>query len=289
MPSRPEYTPVSPRLVPGMLLMLYAVGGFILLGVLNGVAISLVLRLFLDREAVLAARTWIVPLSFVLALAEVALYEWNRALSVARALDPEVDSHPAGLWPTWRVPLAVAACVAAITTLGILFTGQRPDLAALPQPAVYRCQVDAEGRVIQREPMGERPVFRSGDRFQIQFDPKSAQPGPFALFLVGPTGTVELLYSTATAGDAGEPTVILPDRDRTFEFDESSGWEGLIVLPGKSPEVLLAQVKSAVAASLQGTVRSPNQKLTLDEFNACLDRLRQKQAVQAVVVEHLPR
>jgi hypothetical protein len=66
-------------LVSGLLLLLYAVGGVILLAVLNGLLLTLALRLFLDREQILAARLWLVPLAFLLAIAELILYEWRRA------------------------------------------------------------------------------------------------------------------------------------------------------------------------------------------------------------------
>jgi hypothetical protein len=72
----------SRPLVPGLLLLLYGLGGVLLLAALNGVFLALLLRLFLGRDQALAARTWVVPLAFLLALAEVGLYEWRRARTV---------------------------------------------------------------------------------------------------------------------------------------------------------------------------------------------------------------
>jgi hypothetical protein len=83
----PQFAPRSRPLASGLLLLLYAVGGVILLAVLNGVLLTLLLRLFLDREQIVAARMGLVPLAFLLAIAELVLYEWRRA-QVADLIGP---------------------------------------------------------------------------------------------------------------------------------------------------------------------------------------------------------
>ena len=82
MASPRQSVPRSSALVPGLLLMLYALAGVALLAVTNGVILAVLLGLFVDQDQVLAARIWIVPLAFLLALAEVGLYEWHRTRSV---------------------------------------------------------------------------------------------------------------------------------------------------------------------------------------------------------------
>jgi hypothetical protein len=60
-----------------LLLLLGAVGGFALLALVNGVLLSLLVFLLGGRSAALEARTWLVPLAFLLAIGEVVLYEWR--------------------------------------------------------------------------------------------------------------------------------------------------------------------------------------------------------------------
>jgi hypothetical protein len=96
-------------LASGLLLVLYAVGGVILLALLNGMLLTLMLRLFLDREQVLAARTWVVPLAFLLAFGELVLYERRRAQTadliapIRAAIQEALSQMPTSVRPPFRV------------------------------------------------------------------------------------------------------------------------------------------------------------------------------------------
>jgi hypothetical protein len=110
MSFQPEHQSRSQRLLPGMLLTLYGLGGVILLAVLNGVFLSLLLSLLFGPDQALAARPWTVPLSFVLAVTELILYEWRRA----RPVDLVARIHSAIREVLARMPAAPVEHEAAL-------------------------------------------------------------------------------------------------------------------------------------------------------------------------------
>ncbi len=208
-------------------------------------------------------------------------------LALTASISPPRIQRRQWIWQASTITLGVATLALAAWSLGSNMATNRansPAPSAAPVLMVFVCQVDSQGQIVTRQPLGADESLRTADRVQIEVHPRQA--GPVTLLFIDSHGKVNVL----TSGPVPDlKTIVYPNND-TIQLDEATGLETFLLVEGADSESLRKNAQQEIDHAIQGAaVRSSDFKINRGQLDAFLHKWQSHSRSEFRVINHLPQ